>query len=300
MAFEAPLQPLSALFPESGQGRLTLWIALAIGIVLTVAVGFADVATGYEINLGLFYLVPIAVVTWGAGRAAGLAISVTSVVGMFIVDNFVTRHIPFPSDALIPYWNAMIRLGYFCLFTLILYALKRAHERERALARQDHLTGIANSQAFAEASRFEIARAQRLRHPLSVVYIDCDNFKQVNDARGHEAGDRLLRTVAQTMAGHVRRNDIVARLGGDEFAVLLPDAGESAAGVVVRNLRGALHSAMSQQGWPVTFSIGVVTFLTPPTDTDQAIRVTDHAMYAVKTSGKDSVVHRVLGGPGSG
>jgi diguanylate cyclase (GGDEF)-like protein len=275
------------------------WLALVAGAVLAVAVGLADVATGYEINLGLFYLVPIAVVTWGTGLVAGLMLAVTSVVVMFIVENFVTRDIPFPSSALVPYWNAAIRLGYFCVFAFVLSALRRAHERERALARQDHVTGIANSQAFAEASRREIARAHKHRHPLSVVYIDCDNFKHVNDSMGHPEGDRLLRAVAQTMAGHFRSTDVVARLGGDEFAVLLPEAGEAVARRVVRDVSGALDSAMAQQGWPVTFSIGVVTFLTPPADADHAIHATDLAMYSVKTSGKNNVVHRVVGGGAS-
>jgi diguanylate cyclase (GGDEF)-like protein len=255
-------------------------------------VGAADVETGYEINLGLFYLAPIAIATWGAGVAGGLGLSLASVIGMFAVDNFLTRDMQFPG--LVPYWNAMIRLGYFVAFTLVLSALKRAHERERYLARQDYLTGVANYHAFAEAVRREIGNARRLLFPISVAYLDCDNFKSINDTSGHHVGDELLRAAARTMTGHLRKFDMVARLGGDEFAILLPGADIAAARKAIRDVRRALMATMTRRGWPVTFSIGVVTFLSPPAEPDEVIRITDSLMYEVKASGKNHVLHRIF------
>jgi diguanylate cyclase (GGDEF)-like protein len=270
------------------------WLFFAAGIGLACLVGVADVETGYEINLGLFYLAPIAIVTWGAGIVGGLSLSLACVLGMFAVDNFVTRDMPFPSRDLIPYWNAMIRLGYFVAFTLILSALKHAHARERFLARQDYLTGVANYHSFTEAARREFANAHRLRFPVSIAFLDCDNFKAINDENGHHVGDELLRVAARTMTKHLRTFDVVARLGGDEFAILLPGAGVDMAGKAIRELRRGLLTTMAQRGWPVTFSIGVVTFLTPPRDPDQALQITDRLMYAVKNNGKDQVLQRVF------
>jgi len=270
------------------------WTFFAAGIGLACLVGVADVVTGYEINLGFFYLAPIAIATWGARIVGGLSLSLACVLGMFAVDNFVTRDIPFPSSDLIPYWNAMIRLGYFVAFTLVLSALKRAHARERFFARHDYLTGVANYHAFTEATRREIAHARRLLFPISIAYLDCDNFKAINDGNGHHVGDELLRVVARIMKKHLRTYDVVARLGGDEFAILLPGADVVMAGKAIRELRRELLATMAQRGWPVTFSIGVVTFVTPPSDTDQALQITDRLMYAVKNNGKDKVLHRVF------
>jgi diguanylate cyclase (GGDEF)-like protein len=153
---------------------------------------------------------------------------------------------------------------------------------------------VANSHAFAEVARREIANAHQLQFPISIAYLDCDNFKAVNDASGHHVGDEVLRVVARSIAGQLREFDLVARLGGDEFAILLPGASVAMADKAVLRVRRELLAAMARRGWPVTFSIGVITFLTPPADPDEAIRISDCAMYAVKGNGKNRVLHQVF------
>jgi diguanylate cyclase (GGDEF)-like protein len=91
------------------------------------------------------------------------------------------------------------------------------------MARVDYLTHIPNKLGFDEQLKIEIARHRRDRNPFAVAYIDCDNFKSVNDTRGHAAGDRVLKVVAETARANLRVTDVFARLGGDEFAVILPD-----------------------------------------------------------------------------
>ena len=274
--------------------------SFAAGLLLALAIAGADVATGYEINLGLFYLAPIALVTWFVGRAAGIGVAAACVVGMFVVDNYVTRDMPFPTHNLVPYWNAMIRLGYFVVFACILSALKKAHEREKAFARQDFLTGVANGQAFFELLSFEIAGAQRSCRPFSVAYVDCDNFKEVNDRFGHATGDEVLRVTAATMARNLRKADVVARLGGDEFALLLGDAGPLDARERIETLHAALIDAARRRDWPVTYSIGVATFLKSPPDAEIATREADRLMYTVKNRGKNGVAHGILEYPTMG
>jgi diguanylate cyclase (GGDEF)-like protein len=265
-------------------------------VVLVCALGYVDARTGYEISLGLFYVIPVALATWYTGFYAGLFLSVVSVIGMFVVDNFVTRHIPFPTHDLIPYWNTGIRLGYFIVIVTTLAALKRAHEREWRYAREDVLTGVANSQAFAEKARLEMERARRYNHATSIAYIDCDNFKQVNDSFGHSGGDEVLKIVATTLRQRLRRSDVVARLGGDEFSVLLPDTSAEAATEALEHVRAELLERMQKGGWPVTFSIGIVTFLTPPDTLERALKLSDDLMYAAKKDGKNTIRQQIFDG----
>lgn len=172
-------------------------------------------------------------------------------------------------------------------------ALRSAVEREQELARTDSLTGLTNRRAFCEMSSGEINRAQRYQRPFTVAYVDIDNFKTVNDRFGHSTGDTLLRVVAHTMKSHSRAVDVIARLGGDEFAILLPETGPDPGRAVSRKLHERLVDAMRQHEWPVTFSIGVVTFIRPPATVDQMIGLVDGLMYAAKNSGKNRIMHKI-------
>ncbi len=176
-------------------------------------------------------------------------------------------------------------------------ALRSAVEREQELARTDSLTGLTNRRAFCEMSSGEIDRAQRYHRPFTVAYVDIDNFKTVNDRFGHSTGDTLLRVVAHTMKSNSRAVDVIARLGGDEFAIFLPETGPEPGRAVIRKLHERLLDAMRQHEWPVTFSIGVITFIRPPSTVDQMIRFADGLMYTAKNGGKNRImneIHEVL------
>jgi diguanylate cyclase (GGDEF)-like protein len=253
---------------------------------LVLCIGIVDALTGYEITLGFFYAAPVMLVTWHYGFWPGALLSIATIVGMFIVDNFVTRHIPFPSHDLIPYWNTAIRLSYFILIVWILDKLRSALKREQMYARRDFLTGLANTLAFDERMRAEIDRARRYGHPLSLAYMDCDDFKQVNDRFGHNVGDRLLRTVAQEMQMHMRTADVLARMGGDEFAVILPETGADEAVAIMRKLQDRMARTAAVDERAVSFSIGVVTFVTPVDTVDEALKMADQLMYEVRTAAK--------------
>jgi diguanylate cyclase (GGDEF)-like protein/PAS domain S-box-containing protein len=167
--------------------------------------------------------------------------------------------------------------------------LKEALERERDNARNDFLTRIPNRRAFYEIAATEAQRSRRYDRPLTLVYVDLDNFKAVNDSLGHEAGDELLVAVAATIQSAVRGSDTVARLGGDEFAVLLPETDQQSGEVVTRKLQHVLLSSMQEHNWPVTFSIGLISYRVPPESVSEMIRKADEAMYSVKLKGKNSV-----------
>jgi diguanylate cyclase (GGDEF)-like protein/PAS domain S-box-containing protein len=167
--------------------------------------------------------------------------------------------------------------------------LRASLQDERNLSRIDFLTGIANRRALYEAIEAEAKRSKRHKRPFTLAYLDVDNFKEVNDVFGHEVGDRLLKKVANKIRQVTRETDLVARLGGDEFAILFSAINGEAAVGAVGNLQIALSQLVQEEGWKVSFSIGVRTFRTPPESVESMIKLTDQLMYEVKKSGKNAV-----------
>jgi diguanylate cyclase (GGDEF)-like protein len=168
-------------------------------------------------------------------------------------------------------------------------ALKSALEREKELARTDYLTGAVNSRLFFELVQMEIDRSQRYEHPFTLVYIDLDNFKAVNDQFGHTTGDLVLRAVVSYAKKYLRKIDVIARLGGDEFALLLPETNQESAGVALTKLQGGLLEEMRQNNWPITFSIGVLTCNVAPLKSDELVKMADELMYSVKRGSKNAI-----------
>lgn len=170
--------------------------------------------------------------------------------------------------------------------------LRSALERESRLSRTDPATGVANRRLFVEFAKLEIETAHKYKHPLTVVYIDIDNFKIINDTCGHHTGDRVLQTVAETIKDSLRETDVVARLGGDEFAILLPKSEYEPAQIVIRRVQKRLLESMERQKLSTTFSIGAVTFTQPPSSVDEMLKQADSLMYLVKNNGKNQIEHR--------
>lgn len=131
-------------------------------------------------------------------------------------------------------------------------------ERSRQLALTDPLTGVANRRALNHELQRELARAERSGHPLSVVLLDIDAFKRINDTRGHLAGDHALQLVARCTQQVTRRGDVVARTGGDEFALMLPETDRREARAIGERVRVELARA-SEPDLPVQVSLGFAT-----------------------------------------
>lgn len=204
-------------------------IIVAICLVLVGLVGVADYLTGYELSFSIFYLVPIAIVSWYVGRGTGLSISFVSAVAWLNMDLLAGHQY---THGAIPFWNAAVRLGFYTLTVYLLTTLRFHLELEKTLARVDNLTGVLNRRAFEQEGQRLLSLALRNGYPITLAYIDVDNFKTVNDTYGHSEGDRLLRATAETLNRSVRSHDLVARLGGDEFALLLPVTDQQGAGQV--------------------------------------------------------------------
>jgi diguanylate cyclase (GGDEF)-like protein len=187
------------------------------------------------------------------------------------------------------YWNALMRLGFFLVVGLSLVRIRCSMDSLEEMSRTDPLTKVANARRFQEEARREIEIAKRYRHPFTTAYVDLDNFKAVNDSLGHGTGDELLMRVAELIRGGMRKTDVLARLGGDEFVILFCQTGSEAAQTVMARIRDEISQEMSDKGWPVTLSVGLVTFISPPKSVDEMIQRADDLMYEAKTSGKNMV-----------
>jgi diguanylate cyclase (GGDEF)-like protein/PAS domain S-box-containing protein len=170
---------------------------------------------------------------------------------------------------------------------------KRYEERLRYLADHDQLTGLFNRGRFDQEVKRELARAGRYASHGAVLSIDVDNFKAINDAAGHAAGDAVLGEVAYVLRDRVRPTDVVARLGGDEFAVLLSAVEPHEARTAAEHLLSAIHNRRAVYGgksFRITASIGVATFESDDATAGEVLVNADLAMYAAKRGGRDRVV----------
>jgi diguanylate cyclase (GGDEF)-like protein len=267
------------------------WVSVAVALVLVL--GTIDYKSGYEISLSLFYLIPIFLVVWYTDGRMGLVLAFASTIAWFIADYFAGLKYSNPSIYL---WNAILRLGFYCVVSWLGTTLKDAFKTNRELARTDYVTGAISIRYFYDLAQIEMRRAQRYRHPLTLAYIDLDNFKAVNDRLGHSTGDRVLRAVTEGICRQVRPADTLARLGGDEFALLMPETDGEAAKTVLNRIHSSLVDEMLRNGWMVTFSVGVVTFNEVPKSVDDMVKMADGIMYSVKTAGKNGVNYHIYAG----
>jgi len=267
-----------------------------IGSLLISLMGYIDYLTGSEIAITILYLLPISFVTWYAGWHVGALMSIITTSVWFLADLSATEQYSHP---IVPFWNTAVMLATFLIFAYILSALRDRLDEEKSLSRTDSLTGAMNRRYFFELAESEMSRAGRYKHPFTVAYIDLDNCKSVNDSFGHLVGDRLLRTVSNTLRKSLRNTDTFARIGGDEFAIILPETGDHKSVMTLfGKVRDNLLEAMKKKDWTVTFSIGVAIYLNPPDSVDEMINIPDRIMYSIKNDGKNMVKVEVFANPG--
>jgi len=179
----------------------------------------------------------------------------------------------------------------FVLRQLPLNALRRYRQRLEHMAQHDALTGLPNRALLQDRLDQAIRRSRRNGTPVTLVYLDLDHFKDVNDTLGHRQGDELLRTVAARMAESMRSSDIVARLGGDEFVIVLLDLPGAPEAVTpsLERLRSALAQPLrlGDRAIQVTASMGIATFPQDGSSADELLMHADAAMYAAKGEGRN-------------
>lgn len=266
---------------------------MIISIALVGVLGVVDYITRNQLNFSLFYLIPISLSAWYVNRSAGISISILSVAVWLAAD--ITTGVDYLHPA-IYIWNTLIRFGFFIIVTYLMSELHKAQKSVEALARTDYVTGSLNSRYFHELLSIELSRSNRYKRPFTLVYLDLDNFKQVNDRFGHDEGDKLIRIIVEEITHQLRKTDIIARLGGDEFAVLFPETGQQEAKVVMLKVSRCLMEKLRQTYPFVTFSAGAVTYIAAPDSTKAAIKIADELMYSVKKDTKNGIRYSLYTG----
>jgi diguanylate cyclase (GGDEF)-like protein len=252
--------------------------------LLTLGIGTLDWLSGPEYASSIFYLLPIAAASWYIHLRAGVVMAVIGA-GVWALADILANATY--SSAFVPVWNTAVRLGFFLIVLYLADGYRIKLRTAEHQASSDPLTGAANRRSFYDLAQRELASPRWSGKPVSIAYIDLDNFKLVNDQRGHAEGDEVLKLVVATLQRDIRRTDVVARLGGDEFALCLPGLERAAATHIVTRLQERLLGAMASAGYPVTFSIGVVTYREIPASFQAMVDDADKVMYEVKATGKN-------------
>jgi diguanylate cyclase (GGDEF)-like protein len=279
-------------FLEALERRNPLFWIVA-GVLSVGLLGILDYATGNELTLSLFYLIPIVLVTWGVDRKMGLFMSFMS--GLTLLGAEIAAGQTF-SHPIFYLLNTLVRTLFYVVVVYLVDELRKSRKEEQLAARTDFITGAVNARYFNELLQMEISRIRRYPHPITLVYIDVDNFKLVNDLFGHRIGDEVLRCIATELKTQLRMTDTVARLGGDEFVMLLPSTRQPEARLVVSKVYASLMETMRQKNWPVTFSMGAVTCEFSPYSAEQLVNMADELMYEVKNSTKNNIRFRTWAG----
>ena len=225
-------------------------------------------------------------------------------------------HLEFTEEDAISHWNNIIensavlkeKLGrkigihlavvdYFTNVNRLMHSpmLIEVHvfRQTERLAMVDGLTGVFNRRYMDIVLKKEYTRCERYGKPLSVCMLDIDNFKMINDRRGHQFGDEVLRELSRLLKGAVREEDIVCRYGGEEFLLVLPETEASGALIFANRLRQRVKDDPFFVEHKVTFSAGTATFPSSALDIEGLVQAADRALYQAKFSGKDRVMEAI-------
>ncbi len=201
---------------------------------------------------------------------------------------------------IVPLRNDDGQITHFAAIQRDITAWKNLEQELTRLATTDALTGLRNRRSFFDVAAAEIARARRYGEPLSVITIDFDRFKLINDKYGHAAGDATLVRFAEFCRRHVREADLLARIGGEEFAILLPTTPADQAAQLAERIRHAVHEVtILADGHSFTFtvSMGVAAYRNHDEGLEALLRRADEALYRAKETGRDRVCVAEDGAP---
>lgn len=262
-----------------------------LALLIILALSFFQIAFGQSVFIEIFYIFPITLASWYGSRKTGIALALSSALLLTIINTFNTQ----------PNLVKLLAYGFPCIISFSFLAIlitnfRNVHRVESTAADTDSLTNINNSRGFYVELANELLRSTRYQHIFSLAYIDVDNFKNINDTLGHAEGDRVLIEIANCLKESLRITDSVARLGGDEFACLLPETEQEDAKLAFAKASALLKKRMKNRHWPISFSVGLVTFETIPSDIKEAMRISDDLMYSVKNAEKNNVSYKLWHG----
>jgi len=277
----------------------TAFAVLAVAAIAVV--GLLDYVTGPWMSFALFYVIPVLGAAWWLGRGPALLASLAAGVVWFEAEAWGHRG----ESTRTLMWNSMSRLLMLVAMAAMVVRIRQDRRRLKEmnarlaellhgaekLARTDPLTNLPNRRAFIERLGAELAHAKRSGAPVCIAYIDVDNFKRLNDEKGHVEGDQFLKRIAHAIRETIRASDVAARLGGDEFAVLFTDAKRAAVEPLAHRLLARTRSLGDRYpGLDLGASVGMAWFEAAPDAPEQLLDRADGAMYEAKSAGKHRFV----------
>lgn len=262
--------------------KLFIWLG---AVACAGGLAFLRVATDAEFAFASAVILPVVAVAWFVNKRQGITFSLLAAIVWGSSDIQTSRE--FSADW-IPWVNGMTRFGVYALVAYLTSSLREVLIREYEMARHDPLTGLLNRRSFFEVGVSEAARAKRYGHSLGIIFLDLDNFKRLNDARGHEVGDQALKAVSNALLQILRSSDSAARLGGDEFSVVLPETSSQASIKTGHKVAQALCASL-KNFTPVSVSVGIACFDKVSEDFPHMVSAADALMYEIKKEGKGGV-----------
>lgn len=267
--------------------KITLFIVAVIEMLL---IAYLDYSLGKDLNLFVLFLIPSIFAVWYIGLRCGFFFAVLSVLIAFVSDLTLRTNVAVWVLAV----NGLIRLAAFGIIVIGLHTIKKQNALLKQTTLVDPLSGIGNKRAAFADGVDKIDGMRQNNIPLTILFIDLDNFKSVNDIYGHDAGDKLIISVGNILKKHIRDSDTIARIGGDEFIAILYGADEKGAFIVAEKIRSTLEANFKQQNYNVTASIGAATFLSPPSSFEYALKKADSLMYEAKNSSKNTIISKTF------
>jgi len=265
-------------------GLLLKQILVTVAAVLAIiAIELLGLLTDFPFDLSIVYIIPILWATWIVGYRTGIALAIFGTFAcIFATLTFKAVHASMTEIFIYESMTLAVIIGGIVLL--------QSYQNRLAASTSDYLTGVANSRRFFDTLEYEVRRAKRYAQPLTLVFLDLDEFKYINDTHGHMVGDDLLRAVAGSLIKETRETDLVARLGGDEFMILMPEVDAESARVTMDRLKVSLDELMANMAdRVVTFSAGVCTFSEPLETAREMVAAADVLMYEAKDAGKNTI-----------
>lgn len=283
-----PVTSISAMTNEQHEQTMDWRDCVAVAIFCVPAA--LELSYGAHRVFEVIYVLVIALWAWRLPAWSAVAAAVTAAV-LLAMTSLESELGLLTTVAVV---DAFRRAFVLIAVALLTAQLRRSRGQSHRLARHDLLTGLPNRTLFSESIAKEGDRCRRNGRSLSIAFLDCDHFKNLNDSEGHRVGDLALCVIAKTMHASIRTYDLAARLSGDEFGLLIADATAETADSVTRRVQTQIHDALKAAGWSVSLSVGLVTYDVPESDVPSMIAAADAAMYESKRAGAGGIVVRVV------
>lgn len=274
---------LRPLFKWLNSATTEKWL-FAGGIIALLVLARVDYSLGQEIRLHALYSLPLVLVVLGCAKLYQGVVIMMCAASLQVLVIFSYDISPYSKLT-----SSMVSVIMLCVFAVLARCVRISYLGVMYLATHDPLTKLHNRRNFDLLLAAEISRQNRYGGVFSLAILDLDDFKKLNDTKGHKAGDEALTRAALLLSRKTRASDTVARIGGDEFVILMPSTSKADCKEVCSQVVERLAVEMSDLGFKVTASVGSMTFNRHAESNSTALEYADRALYQAKANGRNCV-----------